>query len=368
LKPLLFEAYPGLESIPWVRLGDFPTLIQRMEKLGEAKGFSSLYVKRDDLSSPTYGGNKVRKLEWVLADAREKGRKTLISVGGSGSNQVLATTIYGKQMGFRVVGLVFDQPNAEYVRRNLLLDHHYGAELHYAANTPVDLMLFGLTYAWESVRGEKPYYVPAGASSPIGNIGYVNAAFEIRNQVEQGEMPEPDYVLTAAGSLGTASGLQLGFKLAGMKTRVAAVQVSMPWYITAGKFASMIANINAFMRRSDPTIPEVKPEPEELIMLEGYLGKCYAAFTPECVSIIEIAKNLEGLKLDPTYTSKTLAGGLDWLRSRGEQGKVVLFMDTFNSVDLSPQIVEADYMALPTSFYRYFEKPTQEEELAEKAL
>jgi 1-aminocyclopropane-1-carboxylate deaminase/D-cysteine desulfhydrase-like pyridoxal-dependent ACC family enzyme len=229
-------------------------------------------------------------------------------------------------------------------------------------------MLFGLTYAWESVRGEKPYYVPAGASSPVGNMGYVNAAFEIRNQVEQGEMQEPDYVLTAAGSLGTASGLQLGFKLAGMKTRVAAVQVSMPWYITAGKFASMIASINAFMRRSDPTIPEVKPEPEELIMLEGYLGKCYAAFTPECVSIMEIAKNLEGLKLDPTYTSKTLAGGLDWLRSRGEQGKVVLFMDTFNSVDLSPQIVGADYMALPTSFYRYFEKPTQEEELAEKSL
>jgi len=272
LKPLLFEEYPGLESVPWVSLGTFPTPIQKMEKLGEAQGLGSLYVKRDDLSSPIYGGNKVRKLEWVLADARGKGRKTLISVGGSGSNQVLATTIYGKQMGFRVVGLVFDQPNAEYVRRNLLLDHHYGAELHFAQNTPVEILLFGLTYAWEGIRGEKPYYVPAGASSPVGNMGYVNAGFEIKNQVEQGEMPEPDYVLTAAGSLGTASGLQLGFKLAGMKTRVAAVQVSMPWYITAGKFASMIANINTFMRRSDSTIPEVKPKPEELIISRATSG------------------------------------------------------------------------------------------------
>lgn len=86
MKPLLFEEYPGLESVPWVSLGTFPTPIQKMEKLGEAQGLGSLYVKRDDLSSPIYGGNKVRKLEWVLADARGKGRKTLISVGGSGSN------------------------------------------------------------------------------------------------------------------------------------------------------------------------------------------------------------------------------------------------------------------------------------------
>lgn len=178
-------------------------------------------------------------------------------------------------------------------------------------------------------------------------------------------MPEPDYVLAAAGSLGTASGLQLGFKLAGMKTRVAAVRVSMPWYITEGKFASMMSNINALMRKADPSVPEVKPKPENLIILGDYLGKCYAAFTPECVSTIETAKELEGLTLDPTYTSKTLYGGLDWLRSKGEGDKVVLFMDTYNSIDLTPKIEGADYKALPKSLHRYFEKPTQEEELTE---
>jgi D-cysteine desulfhydrase len=321
-------------------------------------------VKREDKSSSTYGGNKVRKLEWVLADAGTQNRKTLITVGGSGSNQVLATTIYGRKLGFRVVGLVFDQPNADYVRRNLLLDHHYNAELHYAPNMPVELLLFGLTYAWKGLRGEKSYYVPGGASSPVGNMGYVNAAFEIKDQVERGEMPEPDYVLATAGSLGTASGLQMGFKLAGMKARVAAVRVSMPWYITAGKFASMMGNINAFMRKADPSVPEVKQKPEGLIMLGDYLGRCYAAFTPECVSIIKTVKELEGLTLDPTYTSKALHGGLDWLRSRGEQDKIVLFMDTYNSVDLTPNIVGADYKELPKSLHKYFENLTQEEELA----
>jgi 1-aminocyclopropane-1-carboxylate deaminase/D-cysteine desulfhydrase-like pyridoxal-dependent ACC family enzyme len=295
----------------------------------------------------------------------EEERKTLITIGGSGSNQVLATTIYGKNLGFRVIGIVFDQPNAEYVRRNLLLDHHYGTELHYAPNIFAEFLLFSLTYTWERLKVEKPYYVPAGASSPIGNMGYVNAAFEIKSQVEQGEMPEPDYVLAAAGSLGTASGLQLGFKLAGMKTRVAAVRVSMPWYITTGKFASMMGNINAFMRRVDPSIPKVKPNPEDLIMLEDYLGKCYAAFTPDCVSIIKTVKELEGLTLDPTYTSKTLHGGLDWLRSQDETDKVVLFMDTYNSVDLTPNIEGANYKALPRSLHKYFEKPTQEEDLVE---
>lgn len=366
--PLIFEEYPGLSAIPWTSLGDFPTPIQRLGELGEAHGFANLYVKRDDESSKVYGGNKVRKLEWVLADAEAKGRKTLICVGGSGSNQVLATTIYGKRRGFRVVGVVFDQPNAEYVRRNLLLDGHYGAELRFAQNTPVELLLFAATYGWEALRGEKPYYVPAGASSPVGNIGYVNAAFEIRDQVEQGEMPEPDYVLAAAGSLGTASGLQLGFRLAGMKTRVAAVQVSIPWYITADKFAGMIANINDFMRSNDPSVPEVKPKPDELIMLRDYLGRCYADFTPDCVSILKQAKELEELTLDPTYTSKTLHGGLDYLKARGETDKVVLFMNTFNSVDLTSHVTGADYKTLPTALHRYFEKPTQEEELAEKAL
>jgi D-cysteine desulfhydrase len=368
LKPIIFEKYPNLSAIPWTSLGDFPTPIERLEKLGGIHGFADLYVKRDDKSSMVYGGNKVRKLEWVLADAEAKQRKTLICIGGSGSNQVLATTIYGKKMGFRIVGVVFDQPNADYVRRNLLLDRHFGAELRFAQNTPVEVILFAAIYGWEAFKGGKPYYVPAGASSPVGNMGYVNAAFEIKIQVEQGAMLEPDYVLAAAGSLGTASGLQLGFKLAGMKTRVIAVQVSMPWYITADKFASMITNINSYMRKTDPSVPLVNPKPDELIMLRDYLGRCYADLTPECVSTIRQAKDLEGLTLDPTYTSKTLHGGLDWLKKRGETDKVILFMNTFNSVDLTPNIEGTDYKALPASLHKYFEEPTQEEELMEKAL
>ena len=154
-----------------------------------------------------------------------------------------------------------------------------------------------------------------------------------------------------------------------MKTRVAAVQVSMPWYITADKFASMIANINAFMRKTDPSIPEVKPKPRRPHNARRLPREVLRRLSPPGVSPrSNRRRNSKGLTLDPTYTSKALYGGLDWLKVKGEREKVVLFMDTFNSVDLPSHIAGADYKTLPRSLHRYFEKPTQEEELAEKAL
>ncbi|MCD6479174.1 pyridoxal-phosphate dependent enzyme, partial [Candidatus Bathyarchaeota archaeon] len=108
LKPIIFEEYPGLEKLPWMELGDFPTPVEHLKCFGEAVGLENLYIKRDDRSSRLYGGNKVRKLEFILADAKERGRRTLITAGAVGSNQVLATGIYGRQLGFRVIGIVMD--------------------------------------------------------------------------------------------------------------------------------------------------------------------------------------------------------------------------------------------------------------------
>jgi D-cysteine desulfhydrase len=118
-----------------MEIGEFSTPINKLESLGNDLGFRNLYLKRDDLSCRYYGGNKVRKLEWVLADAKVKGRKTLLTIGGIGSNQVLSTAIYGQKEGFKVVGLIFDQLNADYVRRNLLFDYKFNVEFVYALRT-----------------------------------------------------------------------------------------------------------------------------------------------------------------------------------------------------------------------------------------
>jgi D-cysteine desulfhydrase len=361
LRPILFDVYPGLERVPWIELGEFPTPVEKLERFGREKGLEHLYIKRDDLSSKIYGGNKVRKLEFILADAREKRRRTLITLGAVGSNQVLATGIFGRRLGFRVEGLMMNQPNAEYVRRNLLMDKRCGIDLHYAPNTSALFLYLAFRYLAGWLRGDRPYYVPAGASSPIGNLGFVNASFELKAQVEEGLIPEPDYIIVAAGSLGTASGLELGCRLSGLKTRVVAVRVAMPWYVTAKRFASMVNRICEFMRRFSPSVPEIKLSAKEVVLLEDYLGGGYAHFTKEAMRAVEDMKKLEGIPLDGTYTGKALAGGIDWIMKRGLQDKVILFWNTYNSVDLSPLVKDVDYYSLPKPFHRYFKEPTQEE-------
>jgi 1-aminocyclopropane-1-carboxylate deaminase/D-cysteine desulfhydrase-like pyridoxal-dependent ACC family enzyme len=361
LRPLIFEAYPDLEELPWVELGEFPTPVQRLEALGEAEGFPELYIKRDDTSSSLYGGNKVRKLEFVLADAERKGRRLLITLGAVGSNQVLATGIFGSRMGFRVMGVMMDQPNAEYVRQNLLLDHHYGIEIKHTSSIPSVFLTFTFQYVKNYLTGNKPYYIPGGASNPLGNTGFVNAVFELKNQVDEGAAPEPDYIVVAAGSIGTAAGLDLGCRLLGLKTRVVGVRIGMPWYATEGRLAGMVNNICRFMRGADPSVPEVACSKDDVIMLEDYMGKEYAYLTELGLKTVRQMKELEGIPLDGTYTGKALGGGLDWLKNRSLQDKVVLFWNTKNSVDLSNLIEDADYRELPSSVHRYFEEPTQEE-------
>lgn len=367
MRPLIFDAYPRLEELPWIELGDFPTPIEKLEKYGKAVGLPNLYIKRDDRSSKLYGGNKVRKLEFVLADARRKGRRVLITVGGTGSNQVLATGIFGKQLGFNVVGVMMDQPNAEYVRRNLLLDHHFGVEIHYTPNIPATFLTLAIQYLKHTLRGQRPYYITRGASSPLGDIGFVNAIFELKQQIDEGVMPEPDYIVVAAGSMGTTAGLDLGCRLTGLKTKVVAVRIAMPWMVNAKNIASTVNKTCEYMRALDSSIPPIKISEEDVILLTDYLGPGYAHLTDNALKTIALMKELEGIPLDPTYTGKALGGAVDWLKKNNLEDKVALFWNTYNSIDLSHLIEDADYHDLPKPVHRYFEQPTQEELQAKKS-
>ncbi|MFH2111058.1 MAG: pyridoxal-phosphate dependent enzyme [Candidatus Bathyarchaeota archaeon] len=365
MAPVINEYYPGLEKVPWIKLGNFPSRVERLEEMGRAHGFTELYIKRDDCCHTVYGGNKVRKLEYVLADAKSKNRRLLITVGATGSNQVLATGIHGGGQGFRVMGLMFHQPNAEYLRRNLLLDCHYGVEVKYTGSLVGEIFLLCSEYLKALMRGDKPYYVPGGASSPVGNLGFVNAVYELNRQVEEGLVPEPDYIVAAAGSLGTTAGLELGCRLLKLKTRVLAVRVGLPWMVNPRGYANMVRSICSYMRKHDPGVPEIRCTENDVTMLTDYLGGGYAHLTELGFNTVLDMGELEGIPMDPTYTGKALGGGLDWLKKNGEQDKVVLFWDTYNSVDLSGLCADVDYRALPRGFHKYFTEPTQEELMAE---
>jgi len=283
-------------------------------------------------------------------------------VGATGSNQVLATGIHGGELGFRVMGVMFHQPNAEYLRRNLLLDYHYGVEVKYTGGLAGEVLLLCYEYLKAAIRGDRPYYVPGGASSPVGNLGFVNAVYELKKQIDEGAVPEPDYIIAAAGSLGTTAGLELGCRLLRLKSRVLAVRVGMPWMVNPKALAGMVRSLCGYMRKYDLDVPEVGCTESDVTMLTDYLGTGYAYLTETGFNTVQDMKELEGIPVDPTYTGKALGGGLDWLRRRGEQDKVTLFWDTYNSVDLSGVCSQVDYRDLPAAFHRYFKEPTQEEQ------
>jgi len=320
---------------------------------------SQSYTLREMTSLAPFMG-EIRSGNWSMFSLMRRG-KTLITLGGAGSNQVLATGIFGRELGFHVIGIMIDQLNANYVHRNLLLDKYYGVELVHAKDTLQEVLKFTGKYLEALLKGKRPYFITAGASNEIGNIGFVNAAFELKRQIEAGEAPEPDYIIVACGSIGTSAGLWLGCKLAGLKTRVVAVRVAMPWLTTKWRMRRMIEHINKYMRRYDPSVPLLNISEKDLILLEDYLGEEYAAFNEYGCQCVDDMLELEGIHLEHTYTGKALGGGLDWLKKQSKTDATILFWNTYNSVDLSEKAATIDYRSLPEEFHKYFIEPVQEE-------
>lgn len=360
--PLLFETYPKLkERIPWMPLGNFPTPIQKLDNLGKEIGTESFYIKQDDLSSSLYGGNKVRKLEFILAEARQRGANTLITVGTVGSNSALATTIHGQRLGMRTVLILTDQPVAEYAKKNMLLDYYYKAKM---LNTSKRLMHLIIGYQFliniKPLKWQLPYFISIGGSSELGCLRFVNAAFELKRQVETGILPEPDYLFVAAGSIGTFCGLWLGCQLTNLKTKVIGVKVSDRKTCNTKGAATKVNDICRYLRKTDPGFPQLKVSSSELTILEDYRGEGYAQFTKEGMKAILLMHSLENIKLEGTYTGKTLSGALDYIKKNHLEDKVLLFWNTYNSADLSHLIKNIDYRKLHPHFHKYFELPNQE--------
>ncbi len=356
------RAYPMLSvRIPRVTLGEFPTPVQLLENFGRKEGINQFYIKRDDLSSSHYGGNKVRKLEYSLADAIRKGRETIITCGAAGSNHVVATVIHGRRLGLKTVALLWDQPNASYVRKNLLQDLRNGARMVYLPSMYAlpFYALRALSKGWLGRGYRRPYFLPPGGSNFLTSLGYVNAAFELKEQVEKGLLPEPTYIFVTLGTMGTAAGLVLGLRLAGMRSQVVGVEVVERWVCNPWLWARLINGTSKLLHNVDNNIPLVRVSPGELNFLPGQLGEGYAHFTPRGMEMVRRLKEEEGITLEGTYTGKTMAGALEFIEERGAREEPLLFWLTYNSVPLETKTNFEEYGALPRPFHRYFEEPFQ---------
>jgi 1-aminocyclopropane-1-carboxylate deaminase/D-cysteine desulfhydrase-like pyridoxal-dependent ACC family enzyme len=346
----LFRRFPALAAkLPYIALGSLPTPIEKAERLGAALGLPQLYIKRDDLSGEAYGGNKTRKLELFLADAKARGKKTVITSGAAGSNHALATAIYAKKLGLRAVLLLLPQPSTPAVRRNLLADHLAGAEMR-LVGTQKQVKRITDKLLQTSAPGEDPYVIEAGGSSPLGNVGYVNAAFELADQIKAGLLPEPDRIYVAMGTMGCAVGLRLGIDAAKLKTKVIPVRASTWEASSEAKMIAMYKETVALLRALDPTFPALELRKGEGWLKEGYLGGGYGVPTPKGEAAIVQFKELTGVALEPTYTGKALAALLD--DAPNMKGEVVVFWNSYNSRPID--VTGARPEDLPAPFRDYF--------------
>jgi len=350
-RPALFHHYPHLKKhIPRVSIGSLPTPVQPLKKLG----YNNLWIKRDDLSSPVYAGNKVRKLAFILADVLAKRKTHIITPGGIGTHHGLATAIFGNLNGLHTTLVLFKQPVTENVKQALLLFTRYKADLVYK-KTLFNAMLW--YYSIARMRYPGAYHLYPGGSNPIGTLGYVDAAFELNQQIRSGAMPQPDIIFCPLGSGGTLAGLALGIALAGLPISIVGIRVSPARLgpipaTTVGWVANLMKQTYAHLKRADKNLPNCKLEPPTII--DTYLGKGYGHPTAKGMAAFQRMKENQGIILDPSYTAKTFAAVLDYCDGTDKPAQTVLFWNTFNGVDLTDAAASANYKDLPDPLLKLF--------------
>jgi 1-aminocyclopropane-1-carboxylate deaminase/D-cysteine desulfhydrase-like pyridoxal-dependent ACC family enzyme len=316
------------------------------------------------LTGSVYGGNKIRKLEFILGDALRNGAKEVLTFGAAGSNHALATAIYARQVGLKIISMLIPQPNANYVRRNLLMSYHHEAELHLYSpkhffRASADPSVFYQLLRHRFKEGHWPRVIPMGGSSPLGAVGYVNAAFELKGQILRGDIPEPDYIYIASGSMGTAAGLILGLRALNSKTKVVAVRVNSERFVNVKGLIKLIYKTNFLLSSLDPSFPKFDFRDTDVEIRQGFFGTQYALSTKAGMEAMSLMNRYGAIKLDGTYTGKTFAALIDDAKKLNLRNKVILFWNTYNSLDFSETIAAIDYHLLPRSFHRYFEEKVQ---------
>jgi len=350
----LYSRYPELrETLPRLALGKGPSPVLPLTRLSSRLGGPPLWVKNDGLYGGVYGGNKARKLEFILADALRRGSRTIITFGAIGTNHGLATALYAREQGLRTVLLLVDQPVTDRVRAQIWRLQQAGAVLHRTRTVPrtVALALLAMLRYADWRRARLPYLLPTGGSSPLGAVGFVNAAVELADQIAAGELPEPAHIFVALGSGGTAAGLLVGLRLAGLRSRLVPVVVSDVVPMKSETVTRLASRTAKLLRRRGAALPLGDVGPEEVTVLSDWLGGGYGHPTPAAARAEELVRETEGLELEGVYTAKTVAALVDLVEAGQLREGPVLYWHTFNALPLpfGPPTAE-DIQRLPRAF------------------
>ncbi len=299
---------------------ELPTPVDRIDSLSTEK--TTLFVKRDDLTHKTYGGNKARKLAEILKGVPRE--KTIVTVGAAGSNHVLATVIFGKHFGHVVEGVLFPQVKTDHVVSNIRAGLSQGLVIRKTSS----LLTAGFRLLWALLSGK--FVITVGGSNVVGASAYADAVHELAKQVEEGVLPRPDAIVVTLGSGGTMAGIAVGIEELGWETDLVGVVVTdPPW--AAGPFMRRLASSVARFRKVRFTGKRVRVE-------RGYRGAGYGIATEAGDAVMKKA-HAAGLHLDATYTAKTFAATLDLVASG--QYENVLYWHTLSSASKAPFLEHA---------------------------
>ncbi len=355
--PYMMKAYPDLQKIPWISLINSPTPVEKLVGLEKELDFDGLYIKRDDLTHSEYGGNKPRKFEFLLGRAIKRKKKHILTLGGIGSNHCVANSMFCKQLGLKSVVYLQNQPLTEHVRENLLLELYYDAKIvHKHKFTQVGI---AIAVIWHMITHWRSYLIWAGGSNKIGTIGYVNAAFELKKQIDKKILPEPDYIFTTTGSSGTTAGLLLGCDLAGLKSKIIGISVSSKQFASRKNVLKLATKCLKYLRKFDSSLPDVPLHKldNRLEMNTNYFGGTYGIITDLGQNAVDLIKKTDDINLENTYTGKTLSGLLAFVNQFRDslQNKTILFINSFSSVDQTEKLKKMDYHNLDSKMHRYFD-------------
>jgi D-cysteine desulfhydrase len=304
----------ALDRLPRIALGVCPTPLVPLERLSRDVGRPVL-LKRDDTLGPAGGGNKTRKLEYLLADALAQGATRVVTVGGVQSNHARLTAAAARMLGLEPHLLLLGAP-PEDATGNLRLLQLLGATLHFIPPGPMGSRPCAFAELDEHVRrlaAERVgchYHVPMGGSTGLGALGYVRAALELEAQAREADIPEARVVL-AAGTGGTLAGLLAGLRLIGSSLRPIGIDIGSFW----DDFPALVHRIADDACRLLGA--ELDLEPEDVPLVEGqYVGHGYGTPSPEGQEAARRLARGAGVLLDPTYTAKAFAALLDLLADR----------------------------------------------------
>lgn len=297
-----------LSRFPRVRLAHLPTPLELMPRLSKHLGGPNIYVKRDDCTGLGTGGNKTRKLEFLMADAVAHNADVIITQGAVQSNHARQTAAAARRTGMECE-LVFEKRVADATEAysnsgNILLDRIFGAGLREVdKGTDMDAAMDEVAGDMRQ-KGKTPYVIPGGGSNPLGALGYVMCAMELLSQANRDGIVI-DHVVHATGSAGTQAGLVTGLKATNANIPVTGIGVNAPQEIQEDKVYRLAVETAEFVRAPDIV------ERGDIVANCDYVGEGYGIPTKAMNDAVMLAARLEGLLFDPVYSGKALAGMID---------------------------------------------------------